>query len=165
MLLGRMIPSFGPASGQDFYKFLFTIVTEWQFFHNAQALDLSLASPSVVRGADLALLETLDQWNEWIFRNVGKEWLWVVQRKEIAEDTLSKTGIFFQAGTSVLVSFVCLSAPAIIKETETKVFGPKGESISRDRDVFLQCVLAPPYDDSMRELPVTFVPSISLFND
>ena len=156
-----------PENEGDLYWFLRTITQEWQFFRYAEALGFPEVTPSTLKGATLARDQAVEQWNDWMFQRQGREWFQVFQQHTLEEDYRQEgRGIFVTAGPSVLVVHRCESALAIISRHERWVFAPDGKPLTpwEEEQVTLHCILAPPHDDTLKVLPVSVVPNVSVFN-
>lgn len=160
-------PLLGPADEADLYKFLWLTTQEWQFFTYADALGLPEASKSTLAGAALARDCAVDQWNQWMNRQMGRDWFLVYQRHVMEEEYRDeRRGLFMTAGSSVLVVHRCESVFATVRRHPQTVFGPDGARVllREDEQVELHCILSPPHDDTLKVLPVNLVPNVSPFN-
>jgi hypothetical protein len=157
----------GPGREGNLYSFLRLTAQEWQFLTYADALGLSEADKTTLAGAALARDSAVDQWNRWMYRQRGRDWFLVHQRHILEEDHRNeRRGLFLTAGSSVLVVHRCESVFATVARRERRGLASDGGTVilGEEEQVDLHCVLSPPHDDTLKVLPVSTVPNVSVFN-
>ncbi len=156
-----------PAIKKDIYKFLWNTTREWQFFTHAGSLGLPEADKSTLTGATIARDCAVDQWNQWMNRQIGSDWFLAYQNHTLEADYQNeRKGIFMVAGSNVLVVHRCESIYATVSRNLRAALDPNGSEVllPDEEEVDLHCILSPPHDDTLKVLPVNQVSNVTLFN-
>ncbi len=156
-----------PADEADLYRFLWRITQEWQFYTYAFDLGVPEIGKSTLAGATIARDGAVDQWNQWMNGQIGRDWFLVYQRHTLEEDYQDeRRGLFLTEGSNVLLVHRCESVFASVGRHQQTIFSPDGSEVPvrEDERVDLHCILSPPHEDTLKVLPVNLVPKVTVFN-
>ena len=134
---------------------------------DAGSLGLPEADKSTMTGATIARDCAVDQWNQWMNRQIGSDWFLAYQNHTLEADYQNeRKGIFMVAGSNVLVVHRCESIYATVSHHRRTVLDPNGSEVllPDEEEVHLHCILSPPHDDTLKVLPVNQVSNVTLFN-